>query len=437
MNQKSVFYNSLLTIVRQVLSIFFGFIAMVLIARVLGKEGQGQYTLAILLPSLLFTLMNSGIPVSTVFFIGQKKYSDEEIYSTTFFSTLILSLLSILVGLVLVYFFKDYFFASLTSGLLFSTLLIIPLIYLQKNLQTFLQGKEDFKSYNIVIILNQLSLLVFSVVFVWYLQLGVVGAILSFACSQLIMVLVSFVFMYKDYRLGIPKLFSSSYFKESLLFGLKGHFSNVLSFLNYRIDMFLLAYFIDDIAVGIYSIAVMLAERIWLVSQSVSSVLFARVANLTSEKERNIFTSLASRNTLFITFLGGGLLALISHWLVLTFFGTEYSDSVEPFLYVIPGIVLFSMSKVLANDFIGRGYPEVNTYIACVTALTNFGLNVWLIPTYGIKGAAISTSVSYILDALIKSIYFSRKNKIAFGEFYFIKSSDIQLYKSKITKLFS
>ena len=68
--------------------------------------------------------------------------------------------------------------------------------------------------------------------------------------------------------------------------------------------MFLLAYFIDDIAVGIYSIAVMLAERIWLVSQSVSSVLFARVANLASEKERNIFTSLASRNTLFITFLG-------------------------------------------------------------------------------------------------------------------------------------
>ena len=147
---------------------------MILIARVLGKEGQGQYTLAILLPSLLFTLMNSGMPVSTVFFIGQKKYSDEEIYSTTFFSTLILSLLSILVGLVLVYFFKDYFFASLTSGLLFSTLLIIPLIYLQKNLQTFFQGKEDFKSYNIVIILNQLTLLIFSVVFVWYLQLGVV-----------------------------------------------------------------------------------------------------------------------------------------------------------------------------------------------------------------------------------------------------------------------
>ena len=93
------------------------------------------------------------------------------------------------------------------------------------------------------------------------------------------------------------------------------------------------------------------------------------------------------------------------------------------------------MSKVLANDFIGRGYPEVNTYFACVTALINFGLNLWLIPIYGIKGAAISTSVSYILDAIMKSVYFSRKNKIAFGDFYILKTSDIELYKSKLAKI--
>ena len=49
-------------------------------------------------------------------------------------------------------------------------------------------------------------------------------------------------------------------------------------------------------------VAVLISERIWLVSQSVSSVLFARVANLSNDKERNKFTSLASRNTLMITF---------------------------------------------------------------------------------------------------------------------------------------
>ena len=112
----------------------------------------------------------------------------------------------------------------------------------------------------------------------------------------------------------------------------------------------------------------------------------------------------------------------------------EFVDSVQPFLYMIPGVVIFSMSKVLANDFIGRGYPEVNTYIAFVTALTNFGLNIWLIPIYGVKGAAIATSSSYILDALIKSVYFSFKNNVAFKEFYIFKSSDVELYKAQLNK---
>ena len=81
--------------------------------------------------------------------------------------------------------------------------------------------------------------------------------------------------------------------------------------------------FLDDIAVGLYSVAVLISERIWLVSQSVSSVLFARVANLSDDLERNKFTSLASRNTLLITFVGGLILALVSHWFINLFFGGE------------------------------------------------------------------------------------------------------------------
>ena len=139
--------------------------------------------------------------------------------------------------------------------------------------------------------------------------------------------------------------------------------------------IFLLLLFLDDIAVGLYSVAVLISERIWLVSQSVSSVLFARIANLSDDVERNKFTSLASRNTLLMTFFGGLILALVSHWFINLFFGESYSQSVIPFLYLIPGVVIFSMSKVLANDFIGRGYPEINTYIAFVTALCNLVLN--------------------------------------------------------------
>ena len=129
-------------------------------------------------------------------------------------------------------------------------------------------------------------------------------------------------------------------------------------------------------------------------------------------------------------------MALVSHWFINLFFGESYSQSVIPFLYLIHGLVIFSMSKVLANDFIGRGYPEINTYISFVTALCNLLLNFWLIPKYGIKGAAIATTSSYLLDALMKSCYFSLKNNIPFSEFCIIKLSDFTLYKNQINKYF-
>tara|TARA_Y100000589_G_scaffold111535_1_gene106037 strand:- start:6270 stop:7583 length:1314 start_codon:yes stop_codon:yes gene_type:complete len=431
---KGVFYNSFLTVIRQVLSIIFGLFAMIIIARVLGSSGQGQYTLAILLPTMLYTLLNSGLSISTVFYIGQKKYSDCQIYSTNLFTSLLLSIVSIFIGLIIIFFFKDYFFESMTVKLLLYTLLIIPLLFTQKNLQTIFQGKEDFEKFNMIVILNQLGLLLFAILFVLVLDMGVFGAVLSFAMSQFLMLLASFYFLKVYYNLLLPSQVSMNYAKDSLIFGLKGHISNVLSFINYRIDIFIIAYFLDDIAVGLYSVAVLISERIWLVSQSVSSVLFARVANLSDDAERNKFTSLASRNTLMITFVGGLILALVCNWFINLFFGESYSQSVIPFLYLIPGVVIFSMSKVLANDFIGRGYPQINTYIAFVTALCNLGLNFWLIPKYGIKGAAIATTSSYLLDALMKSCYFSSKNNISFSEFYIIKFSDLTLYKNQINK---
>ena len=433
--KRGVFHNSALTISRQILSIVFGLLATMIIARVLGKEGQGQYTLAILLPTLLYTFFNSGLSTSTVYFVGKKKYSDLDIYSTNLTTSFFLSILSIVVGLLVVFFYKDYFFENISNRLLLYSLLVIPILFAQKNLPTIFQGKEEFKKFNIIVLLNQLGLLIFSIFFVWLLKLGVIGAILSFASAQLLMLIVTFYFLYQSYGLLWPKKYSLSYLKDSFYFGIKGHFSNVLTFFNYRLDMFLIAYFMDNAAVGLYSIAVLLSERIWTISQSVSTVLFARISNLSDDESKNKFTSLASRNTLFISLIGGGILSLFSHWIILILFGDEFAECILPFLYLMPGIIIFSLGRVLANDFIGRGYPEINTYIALLIALSNLMLNLWLIPLHGIKGAAIATSISYTFDVIIKSVVFSRKNAVPYSEFIVMKISDFELYKNKVSTL--
>jgi O-antigen/teichoic acid export membrane protein len=433
--KKSVFYNSSITILRQILSLVIGLVTATFIARILGPEKQGQYTLAILLPMMLFTFFNSGVSISTVYFVGQKKYSDSEVYHSNFFISILLSFVSILVGLFVVFYLSDFFFANLSIQLLLYTLLIIPIIFIQKNLQSFLHSKENFQKLNFVVILNQLGLLFFSLIFIWLFKLAVLGAILSFACTQLLMAVVSYFIIKKEYSLGFSLKASFPFLKESLIFGLKGHLSNILTFLSYRIDIFLIAYFLDDVRVGVYSIAVLLVERVWLIPQALSSVLFARISNLKTDQEKTNFTAFASRNTLFITFIIGVGLAVISPWLINFLFGVDFKDSVSPFLYMIPGVVLFSLSKVLANDFTGRGFPEINSYVALVVALINVALNVILIPKIGLLGAALATSICYGTDAIIKVIHFSRYNKISFFKFVFIRQSDFNFYKNKFNAL--
>ena len=326
--KKSVFYNSSITIVRQILSLIIGLFAITIIARMLGPEKQGQYTLAILLPTILYTFFNSGLSISTVYFIGQNKYSDSEVFHSNFFISILLSLISISVGLIIVYFLSDYFFANISFKLLLYVLMIIPLIFIQKILQSFLHSKENFSKLNLVVILNQLGLLFFSLLFIWLLNLSVLGAVLSFACTQLLMAIVSYFIIKKEYNLAFSLNFSASYLKESLVFGLKGHASNILTFLSYRVDVFLIAYFIDDVSVGIYSIAVLLVERVWLIPQAVSSVLFARISNLKTDLEKTNFTAFASRNTLFLTSISGIVLAIFSPWLIGILFGAEFNQSV-------------------------------------------------------------------------------------------------------------
>ena len=433
--KKSVFYNSSITIARQILSLVIGLLAVTIIARILGPEKQGQYTLAILLPTILYTFFNSGISISTVYLIGQDKYSDSEVYHSNFFISASLSLISMLVGLMVVFFLSEEFFAKISLQLLLYSLFIIPLIFLQKNLQSFLHSKENFSKLNIVVILNQIGLLFFSILFIWLLDLAVFGAVLSFACTQLLMAIVSYLIIRKEYGLVFSFKLSIPYLKESLIFGLKGHVSNVLTFLSYRVDIFLIAYFLDDISVGIYSIAVLLVERVWLIPQAVSSVLFARVTNLKTDIEKTHFTAFASRNTLFLTLITGSGLAVVSPFLIKFLFGIDFVESVVPFLFMIPGVVLFSLSKVLANDFTGRGFPEINSYVALVVAFINVALNIILIPKIGLLGAALSTSLCYGIDAIIKVIYFSRYNKISFFKFVFVRQSDFKFYRNKFNAL--
>lgn len=427
---KNFFKDTLLTLNRQISGILIGLLATVIIARVLGPKGTGVYSLVTLLPTMLMTLLNFGVGSSSVYFVGKKRFALGDILKTNTVSGIFLSLVSIIIGLILVLFFSDKFFKGVPHSYLYFMLVLMPIIMLNEFYICIFQGVQDFKSYNTLALVRQIAALLFLVVFTFAINLGLSGTVYSFVVGVLAQFILTFYYFKKRTQIGLTTgQYSKPYFIESFKYGYKAHFSNILSFVNYRADMFVISAFLNTTEVGIYSTAVNIAERLWIVSQSISSVLFPAVSSLDDEENKNNLTCMISRNVLFFSILGGILFYLLCNIVIMFLYGHKYDESVIVLKVLLPGIIFFSVDRILSNDLAGRGKPELNMYVSIFTVISNLALNILLVPRFGLIGASFSTSSTYCLSTLIKVILFKKNTKVSYYKILILQRDDFSLYK--------
>ncbi|MEM4675390.1 MAG: polysaccharide biosynthesis C-terminal domain-containing protein, partial [Nitrososphaerota archaeon] len=212
----------------------------------------------------------------------------------------------------------------------------------------------------------------------------------------------------KTVSAGIDMKPNAAYIKRVVIYGIQAHLSNILGFLNYRVDMFLVNAFLGPAAVGLYTVGVGLVEKLWMLSFAASTVLFPRVAAETEEKKRKEFTPLVARTVLWSTAVAALILALVSRWVVVLLYSEAFLPAASALQALLIGIIALSAGRVLANDIAGRGLPRLNIYTGAVAVLTNVVLNIFWIPKFGIVGAAWASIVSYTVSFLGSLFFYCR-----------------------------
>ncbi|WP_257350245.1 flippase [Pseudalkalibacillus decolorationis] len=428
--------NSLITITRQFLSILLGMFLLVLLANYLGKTGQGKYTLIILLPQLLMTFLNMGINTSTIYYVSKDEIDLNSAVKNNLFVGVFLSSIAVIVGIIITFFFSEQFFEDTSNMLLLISLIGLPFMFLNIYFQTIFQGLQQFGIFNTILIITQLGTLCFVTLFVVIMEQGLKGAVISFILGHFITTISIIYVLYKKYHFRYKKgILSLVYFKKSVLFGLKAHISNVMSFLNYRVDILLLGYFINPAAVGIYVIAVNIGERLSIFAQSLSSVLLPRIASVNNDIDRNRVTAILTRNFLVFIVLISLSIFLFADILIDVFFSEDYEESSLLLRWLLPGIAALSVEKLLSNDIAGRGKPELNMYVSIFNVLFNIGLNLYMIPTYGVVGAAASTTLTYLQSLVIKVFLYKKVTNERYHNFLLIQKKDIYLYTRILKQL--
>lgn len=420
--------SGLITLLTQLSVFIFGFATSIILARVLGPEGKGIYTLIILIPAVLGMLGTLGIEIANVYFSANRRYKLSDIISNSLISSIGLGLIIILLfwGLSTTNVFQG-FLAANNIPLLYLWLAVftVPIVLLSGFFNRILLGREEIIKFNSVGIFQSVLQLGLIVILLIVLAQGVFGAVLSYIITAICVALLAILFVKRFGKINFSINFGL--LKESLRYGGKGYIGNVTQFLNYRLDIFLVAYFLDVAAVGFYVLAVGIVERLWMIPGSIGTVLFPRVSAI-KDAQANQLTPKVSRHTLFIVFVLSIILLVLARPLIQFFFGTAFLPSVEPLMILLPGIVALSFAKVLTSDLAGRGRLEFGMWAAFVSLAVNIPLNLLLIPKWGIAGAAFASTVAYSIAALVVIIAFTKLAKVSWGDILLIKGDDFKVY---------
>jgi O-antigen/teichoic acid export membrane protein len=421
--------DTALTLMARVVGLALALLSSVIIARALGPDGTGVYTLAILFPILILTFANLGLGPATVYYIAQEKYSVREVFGNNIVLSAIIGVVATLLGLVLVIVFPAWIFPEVARSYLVLALILVPLyLFSQQYVSQILLGARRIKEFNAVSVADKFLFLLCVFVATVGLGLGIAGAIWASILSSLVLCFVLF-FWLRRIAGGVRFRLNLAYIRDGLRYGVKAHLGNIIGFLNYRIEVFLLGAFLPASAVGFYAVAVGLAEKLWFVSESASIVLFPTVSAEKDEQERKTFTPLVSRTILLITAIGAVALLLVSQWIIVFLYSEEYLPTVQLFRILLPGIVFLSVGRILANDIAGRGRPLLNTYVGGIGVVVQIGLNLAWIPRFGALGSAWATTISYGIILVARLWLYMKLSGNSLTKVIVPQSSDWLLYR--------
>jgi O-antigen/teichoic acid export membrane protein len=193
-------------------------------------------------------------------------------------------------------------------------------------------------------------------------------------------------------------------------YGKWGQLANIAQLLNYRLGYYLIEYFQGKASLGIYSVAVLIAESTWLISKSFATVLLSRIVNMKSQTKALVLTLVYARISLYFSIAVIALLLLIPGSWYIYILGNEFFEVKWIIAILTPGIASFALTTMYAHYFSGTGRPKISSYSSLIGLFVTFVLGFWLIPIYGKVGAAITASGSFISSGAFLTFRLLKEN---------------------------
>ncbi|MEE8345785.1 MAG: polysaccharide biosynthesis C-terminal domain-containing protein [Dehalococcoidia bacterium] len=378
----------------------------VVLARGLGDEGLGTYSLFFLVAIIVGGIANLGVGLGNIYFLNKGTHSYRVLLAGTL---LVLAVTSVLTWLLVAAYgliAEPNLFVSGRSFWLYAAAL--PAVVSYVLLTSFLHGSSRFPALTAVALTQGFSGLLMVAGLYAAGALDVFGALAAWAGSFLLADLLALALIgVRNIDLRGVLRPQWPVLKDQIRYGAQGQIANLAQLFNYRLDQFLIVAFISRAAVGHYTVAVGLGESVWWLSSAVAMVLLPRLTQMDPQRAQEM-TPLVSRNIVLVSIVGAAVVMAASPILIRVLFGAEFMPATTPLLLLMPGIIAASATRVLGSYLFSQGRIIYNTYATFIALGVTIALDLVLIPTLEVEGAAIASSVAYVAS-LAATLYWYRK----------------------------
>lgn len=397
----------LVTYINQIIRLLLVLGSNIIIARYLGPSGKGVLALMMSFLAIVIMIGMVGLDEANVYFISSKKTSHRKIFTHALYQTIVLSFLSLVIFIIIKNWVLHNVLKGITQRYFYILLVLIPFYFFNQHTRTILLGHRSIYSFNLYVIAQFLILFMIQLIFIPIY--GLSGGVLSIIVATFILSISGIILLL---RYGAPSFkIDLSALKKSYGYGIRSQLGLVSSFLNRRLDIFIVNYFLNPYQVGLYAIAVATAELPWYFSAAAATVLFPWIADK-SRDDAAKFTAYVLRNIIFITVIAIVFLILVGRLIITMLFGEAFQGSAVLMYILLPGILGLCVTKILGGHFQGSGRPELGTIMVVFSLIETIILDMVLIPKMGASGAAVASSIAYMTSAAIGLILFTKIWKV-------------------------
>ncbi|MDP4731877.1 MAG: hypothetical protein NWS17_07590 [Flavobacteriales bacterium] len=278
--------------------------------------------------------------------------------------------------------------------------------------QMILLGKEKIESYQVLLFTQSISSLAFVACFYLATDWGIIAFVSGQLLSFVLTASVGFYLtpnVWKNMRFDLSK----NDLKQTAKLGGYAQLGNIFHLGNQRSYL----YFLENLGAegkvfaGVFSILMYVAEALWSVVKSLSSILASRVAQTSNFTEHLALTKRYLIIGISTTTFGTLCFMLVPNSWLAVFVDYDIAFLKEGFFFLVPGIIANAATVSFAHLFSGKGLHQYNFYSAVSGFSVAICCSTILIPSDNINGACMAASAAFITQCLVQIFFYFKLKK--------------------------